>query len=328
VAKDLQWEKTAITDIGLDFDLFKGLFGATVDWYKKNTTDILASRTDLPASVGLSAPVVNAGAVENVGVEIELRHQKQIGAFHYGVSVLYHKYKNKITKALAQTPGTFEIGQPLNNFFVYEWIGIFQSQEEIAKSPSQPSSGALKPGDLKIRDISGNGTVGPEDRVRISGLPSYNYSFSFNAGWKGFNLTAFFQGVGGIKVRVADWGYDPFFQGSAPPKKFLNAWTPANPSNTVPAVYLRGYAGVAGYNSTYFIQDASYLRLKNLYLSYTFKPNFTNKFASQGLILYVSGDNLVTWTKYEGNDPERAGSGRFAQFPQLRILTAGINLKF
>jgi len=326
--KDLRWEKTAITDFGLDIDLFKGLFGATIDWYKKNTTDILAQRSDQPASLGLSAPVVNAGAMENKGIEIELRHQNRIGEFTYGANVLFHKYKNKVTKVLAESLGTFEVGQPLNNFFVYEWIGVFQSQDEIDKSPKQPSSGTLKPGDLKIRDLDGNGTVGPEDRIRISSFPSYNYSFSLNAGWKGFNLTAFFQGVEGIKVRVADWGYDPFFQGSAPPTKFLNAWTPTNPSNTIPAVYLRGYAGVAGYNSTYFIQDASYLRLKNLYLSYSFPQSILKKISSKGLIVYLSGDNLFTWTKYEGNDPERAGSGRFAQFPQLRILTAGLNIKF
>ena len=328
VEKDLRWEKTSVTNFGLDFELFQGLFGATIDLYKKNTTDILFARADVPASVGLAAPTVNAGAMENKGIEVELRHQNHIGEFTYGANVLFHKFKNEVTKVLAPTIGVLEVGQPLNNHFVYEWIGIFQSQAEIDKSPKQPSSGTLRPGDLKIRDVNGNGTVGPEDRVRISSLPDYTYSFSVNAGWKGFNLTAFFQGVEGVKVRVADWGYEPFFQGSAPPTKFLNAWTPTNPSNTIPAVYLRGYAGVAGYNSTYFIQDASYLRLKNLYLSYAFPQAILENIRSKGLIVYLSGDNLITWTKYEGNDPERAGSGRFAQFPQLRILTAGLNIKF
>lgn len=328
VEKNLRWEKTAVTNFGLDLELSKGLFGATVDWYKKNTTDILAQRADLPASVGLTAPTVNAGAMENTGIEVEFRHQNRFGEFTYGANVLFHKYKNKVTKVLAPTLGTFEVGQPFNNYFLYVWEGIFQSQEEIDKSPKQPSSGVLKPGDLKIKDISGNGTVGPEDRVRYSRFPNYNYSFNLNAGWKGFSVTAFFQGVYGQDVQVGDWGYDPFFQGSAPPTKFLNAWTPTNPSTTIPAVYLRGYPGVSGYPSTYFLQDASYLRLKNLYLSYTFPQNIVKKFASQGLIVYLSGDNLVTWTQYEGNDPERAGSGRFAQFPQLRIYTAGINIKF
>ncbi|WP_316817324.1 TonB-dependent receptor [Pedobacter nyackensis] len=326
--KNLKWEKTAITDVGLDVDLFKGLFGATVDWYYKNTTNILARRTDLPASVGLTAPIVNAGAMVNKGIEIELRHQNQIGEFNYGANFIFNRYRNKVTKVLAETVGTFEVGQPYDNFFLYDWIGIFQSQQEIDNSPKQPNSGALKPGDLKIRDVSGNGTVGPEDRIRISRFPNYTYSFSVNGGWKGFNLTAFFQAVEGQKVQVAQWGYEPFMQGSAPPTRFLNAWSPTNPSNTVPAVYLTGYSGVAGYTSTYFLQDASYLRLKNLYLSYTVPEAITKKIMAKGITVYVSGDNLITWTKYEGNDPERAGSGRFAQFPQLRIYTAGLKIKY
>jgi TonB-linked SusC/RagA family outer membrane protein len=328
VTKDLRWEKTSMLDFGLDVDIFRGLFGATVDWYKRTTSDILSTRADLPNSVGLSAPIVNAGAMQNKGLELELRHRKNFGDFHYGVSVLYHKYNNKVTKLLAPTLGTIEVGQPYNNFFIYQWAGVFQSQEEINSSPKQPSSGTLKPGDLKIKDVDGNGTVGPEDRIRVSRFPTYNYSFNVNAGWKGFSLTAFFQGVQGVNTQVTGWGYEPFQQGSAPPKRFLNAWSPTNPSNTVPATYLTGYAGVAGYSSTYFIQDASYLRLKNLYLSYAFNEKILSKIRSKGLTVYVSGDNLVTWTKYEGSDPERAGSGRFAQFPQLKIYTAGLSIKF
>ncbi|WP_175632487.1 TonB-dependent receptor [Pedobacter ghigonis] len=328
VEKNLRWEKTSVRDIGLEFDLYKGLFGATINYYRKNTTDILATRTDLPTSFGLAAPTVNAGAMVNKGIEIELRHQNRIGDFTYGANFIFHRYRNKVTKVITETLGTFEVGQPFNNFFVYDWIGVFQSQQEIDSSPKQPNSGVLKPGDLKIRDVSGNGTVGPEDRIRISSFPDYTYSFSLNAGWKGFNLSAFFQGVEGQKVNVSQWGYEPFMQGSAPPTKFLNAWTPTNPSNTIPAVYLTGYAGVAGYNSTYFLQDASYLRLKNLYLSYTLPDNISKKIGSSGVTVYTSGDNLITWTKYEGNDPERAGSGRFAQFPQIRIYTIGLKVKY
>jgi TonB-linked SusC/RagA family outer membrane protein len=328
VEKNLRWEKTAITDFGFDVDIYKGLFGATIDWYNKNTTDILETRTDVPASIGLSAPVVNAGSMVNKGIEFELRHQNRIGEFSYGANVIFNRYRNKVTSRLAETLGTIEIGQPYNNFFLYDWIGIFQSQADIDNSPKQPNSGAVKPGDLKMRDVDGNGSIGPEDRIRISRFPDYSYSFNVYAGWKGFNLSAFFQGVQGQKVQVSQWGYDPFMQGSAPPTRFLDAWTPTNPSNTVPAVYLSGYAGASGYPSTYFLQDASYLRLKNLYLSYTFPESITKRIAAKGITVYVSGDNLITWTKYEGNDPERSGSGRFAQFPQLKMYTVGIKIKY
>ncbi len=326
--KQLQWETTKITDVGIDIDMMKGLFGATVDFYNKETSDILTLRQDVPASVGLTAPTTNAGSMQNRGWELELRHQNAIGEFTYGANVVFASYKNKVTKVLAPNKGVFEVGLPYNSIYTYEWIGIFQSQEEIAKSPKQPNSGNLKPGDLKIKDQDGNGTVGPEDRISINPFPKYTYSFGVNAGWKGFTLTAFFQGVEGRKFIVNGWGIDPYFQGAPPPSKFLNAWTEQNHSNTVPAVYLNGYAGVSGYESTYYLRDASYLRLKNLYLSYIIPKKITDKIRSKGLTLYVSADNLLTFTKYEGADPERAAGGRFAQFPQVKIITGGLNIKF
>ncbi|GAB3911790.1 TonB-dependent receptor [Larkinella knui] len=328
--KNLQWEKTKVTDIGLDVDLFNGKLGATVDWYKKETSGILAVRQDVPASVGLGAPTTNAGAMVNKGWEVELRHQNRVGDFSYGANVLFSAYRNKVTRVLAPNRGVFEVGLPYNSIFIYEWIGIFQSQDEINASPKQPNSGNVRPGDLKIKDQDGNGTVGPEDRISINPFPNYTYSFGLNAGWKGFNLTAFFQGVQGRKLYVTGWGIEPFGQGAPPPTKYLNAWTPENHSTTVPAVYLDrvSYPGVQGYPSTYFLQDASYLRLKNVYLSYTLPRKLLDRLHTRGLIVYFSADNLLTFTKYEGSDPERASGGNFAQFPQLRILTGGLNIKF
>ena len=133
------------------------------------------------------------------------------------------------------------------------------------------------------------------------------------------------------------WGIDPFIQGTPPTTKFRDAWSPTNPSNTVPAIYESwGYAGVSAYPSTYYLQDASYLRLKNVNLSYTLPKRITDKIWSKGLTVYVSGDNLLTFTKFEGADPEtlsRTGStvsgwGRYAQFPQVRIINFGVDVKF
>lgn len=326
--KLLRWESTIVTDIGLDFEIYNGLLGGTIDWYNKDTRDILTQRQDVPASVGLSAPITNAGAMRNRGWEFEVHHRNTISDFSYGINVVFSTFRNEVTKVLAPNKGVFEVGLPLNSYYVYEWYGIFQNQEEIEKSPKQPNSGNLKPGDLKIKDQDGDGIVGPEDRISISPFPKYTYSFGLNASWKAFSFTAFFQGVEGRTLFVNGWGVDPFFQGSPPPAKFLNAWTESNPSNTVPAVYLNGYPGVSGYYSTFYQQDASYLRLKNVYLSYQLPNKYFQKIRAKDLTVYVSGDNLVTWTKYEGADPERAGSGTFAQFPQLKIMTVGLNVKF
>jgi hypothetical protein len=321
-------EKTATTDLGVDLNIFRGLLGVTFDWYKKNTTDILAQQTDLPASMGLSAPIINAGAMENTGIELALSHQNRIGEFSYGADFLISVNHNKVTKVLAPNRGVFEEGLPYNSFYLYQWDGIFQSQEEINSSPAQPNSGNLKPGDIKIKDVDGNGSITPDDRVSISSFPKHTYSFGINAGWKAFNLSAFFQGVEGQHFLVDGWGIDPFMQGTAPTTEFLNAWTPENHSNTLPAVYTFGYPGVNGYSSTYSLRDASYLRLKNLNLSYTFTQNLIKVDWLKELTVYFSGSNLITWTKYPGADPERAGSGRYAQFPQLKIFSGGLKITF
>ena len=326
--KNLRWESTRIVDFGADMDIYKGLLGLTVDWYKKNTFDILTSQP-VPGSLGLSGPVTNDGKLQNIGWEIELRHANTIGQINYSANFLFSMSKNKLLHIRTETKGIKQVGLPYNSYYMYEWIGIFQSQDEIDKSPTQIFF-PPKPGDLKIKDENNDGVVDANDRVVVKGAyPDYTYSFSLNVGWKGFDLSTFFQGVQGLKFRVDGWGIDPFDQGTPPTTKFRNAWTTDNHSNTVPAIYESGYQGVSAYNSTYYLQNASYLRLKNINLSYTFSKAIVNKIKLKGLVLYVSGDNLFTITKYEGADPERLeGNGRYAQYPQLRTLNAGINVNF
>lgn len=325
----LHWEKTAITDIGIDISIFKGLLGATIDWYRKNTTEILAQQSDVPSSVGLSAPVVNAGGMVNKGFEIQLTHQHRIGNdFTYGANIMYSGNRNEVTYVLGGgNPGVFQIGLPYNSHYLYVWDGIFNTVDEISKSPAQPNSGNLRPGDLKIKDVTGDGEITPDDRVSFDPYPSYTYSFGVNAGWKGLRLAMFFQGVEGQKFNVNLWGFDPFIQGVAPDSRFLNAWTPENNSQTVPAVYQFGYPGVNGYSSTYSLLDASYLRLKNINISYSFTDRLlaSSKWL-KGLTVFVAGDNLITWTPYMGADPERAASGRYAQFPQLKTFSGGVKI--
>jgi hypothetical protein len=182
-----------------------------------------------------------------------------------------------------------------------------------------------------MKDINNDGVVDANDRTVVEGVyAKYNYSFGFNVGYKGFQLDAFFQGVEGVANRVNNWGIDPFQQGTAPTTKWRNAWTPQNQSNTLPAIYVAGYAGVAAYaGSTYYLQDASYMRLKNVMLTYTFPSNIAKSIKSKGLSVYVSADNLFTITDYEGGDPERVSrSGNFSQYPQAVIMNAGFNIQF
>jgi TonB-linked SusC/RagA family outer membrane protein len=334
--KNIKWESTKVINVGLDMEVAKGLLGFTLDWFKKNTFDILTTQP-VPGSLGLSGPVTNDGKLQNTGWEAQLRHNHKVGDFSYGAYFLFSTFKNKLIKIRVPTKGVNEVGLPYGSYYMYEWIGIFQNQQEIDSSPKQ-NFFPPRPGDLKIKDQNGDGFVNADDRKTIKGVfPDFTYSFGLNASWKGLSLSAFFQGTQGNKMPLNGWGIDPFIQGTPPTTKFRDAWSPTNPSNTVPAIYESWtYGGVSAYPSTYYLQDASYLRLKNVNLSYVLPKKVSDKVRSKGITVYVSGDNLLTFTKFEGADPETAsrsgstisGWGRYAQFPQVRILNLGVDVKF
>lgn len=330
--KNLRWETTAITDVGLDFSIKNGLLSGSFDWYNKVTDDILYE-IEIPLSIGLTGPTVNYAKMQNKGFEFELTHSNRIGEFQYAVNVNFSTNKNEVLKVKApyyDTNNTIQEGLPWMSNYMVEWIGIFQSDQDIADSPTQPYN--PKPGDLKFKDQNGDGKIDADDRVVVDGAyPDFIYAGGLNLSWKRFDVSAFFQGLQGSKFFVDRWGTVPFTQGAAPTKEFAeNAWTEDNKSTTHPAMYQDGYGPVTGTRSTYFLQDASYLRLKNLVIGYTVPQSITQKVRMKDLRVYLSADNLLTFTKYPGADPERLGVGRqrFATYPQIKIFTAGLNLKF
>lgn len=331
--QSLQWESTSMLDVGLDVSIKRGLLGITFDWFRKTTYDILATQ-QIPASVGLGNPTLNDGKMRNQGIELELTHQNTIGALRYGANFLISTAKNKLLYINTPSKGTTinEIGLPYGSHYLYEWIGIFQVEDTVAgKTPRHALNPNPRPGDLMMKDQDGDGDVDANDRIVVNGVyPDYNYSFGFNIGIKGFDLSTFFQGVQGIAHRVNNWGIDPFFQGTAPTTKWRNAWTPQNRSNTLPAIYAGSYTGVTAYTgSTYYLQNASYFRLKNINLTYTFPRSVSQKLRADNLAVYVSADNVFTITRYEGSDPERTSStGNYVQYPQARIINLGVNVKF
>ena len=327
--KNLRWETTKILDFGVDMDLKKGLFGFTVDWFKKNTSGILTT-LPVPASLGISGPVTNNGELQNIGYEVELRHGNQIGEVRYDVNFVISHYKNKLLKIAVPTTGVNVVGLPYNSFYLYEFNGVFDDAADIANSPTQVFK-TPQPGDVKVKDQNGDGIVDAKDRVSYSPYPNYTYSFGFNVGWKGFNLSSFFQGVAGLRTLVYGWGIDPFVQMDPPQTKFYNSWSPENPTSDIPAVWLGsgGTAGNNGYLTTYHLPDASYLRLKNLNLSYTIPKKIIDKISLQELTVYVSGDNILTFTKFPGIDPELPSqSSRGSAYPQVTIYNVGVKIKF
>ena len=330
--KNLKWETTTITDIGFDFSFKKGLISGTVDWYNKVTDGILYN-IEIPLSVGLTAPTVNYAKMQNRGFELALNHANRIGKLQYSVNGNLSINKNKVLKVKApfySNYNTIQEGLPWMSNYMIEWIGIFQSVDEIQNSPTQPFN--PKPGDLKFKDQNKDGKIDGNDRVVVGGAyPDFIYAGGFNLFWKGFDMSAFFQGVQGTRFFVDRWGQVPFTQSTPPTKEFArNAWTETNPTNKYPAMYQDGYGPVTGTASTFFLEDASYLRLKNLVIGYTLQ-NLPQQLKIKDVRIYISCDNLITLTKYPpGADPERLGVGRqrFATYPQLKIFSAGLNVKF
>jgi TonB-linked SusC/RagA family outer membrane protein len=328
----LRWESTRVFDIGIDVTAFNNKLNITADWYNKYTFDIL--RTPLiPIWLGLNAPVINDGALRNKGVELNIEYKNRIGNdFSYSIGGNIQTYRNKIESYGTKEIGSNTIreeGRPLDQFYMYVWDGIFQSQSEIDNSPVQPVKPT--PGDLKIKDVNNDGKIDPNDRTYVDGrYPSMQYSFNIGANWKGFDLSLQMYGSQGQKIYVNGWGAEPFRQGSVPTTDWRNRWTPENPSTTMPKIYVAdSYAPVQNYASTYFLKDASFLRLRGVQLGYTVPLKIISKIGAKSLRIYAVGDNLFMFSKYPGLDPERVSvSGTYVTYPQIKTVTFGASIQF
>jgi len=331
----IKWETTTMTDVGLDVTIFRN-FNLTADWYNKTTSNILRY-SQVTGVVGLSPPIINDGIVNNRGVELGLAYNNVIrdgalNGFAYNVGVNLDHNTNKLVQFGQTEIGGYTInqnGKPWNSFYMLQVVGIFQTAAEVASSPKQYNDNTL-PGDLKYKDVNGDGKIDQNDRTIIGGVyPKLNYSFNLSASFKGFDLTAMMQGVYGDKSYVSGWGTLPFVQGTAPTTDWINRWTPANPSTTMPRIYWgQGAPDKITRPSTFFLQDASYLRLKNLVFGYTLPAKMTKSIGINRVRLYFAGDNLFTITKFKGLDPERYGSGDLVQYPQNKIYSFGVNVTF
>ncbi|MCZ2528314.1 SusC/RagA family TonB-linked outer membrane protein [Bacteroides fragilis] len=340
--RNIKWETTTITDIGFDLQVFDGL-SVTFDWYKKTTDDILRS-SQVSSLLGLSAPTVNNGSVENKGIEVALNYANMVKGgtfrgFRYNAGVYFDRSRNKLTEFGAEEIGSYSIkreGLPYDEYYMLECIGVFADQAEINASPKQFNDNT-QPGDLKYKDISGpdgkpDGVIDNYDRRTFSGrFPGFEYGINASATWKGFDLSLIGQGVADKKYYTTDWGVQPFMQGSSPNKDYIkHMWTEENPYGAKhPKLYWQDMGG--GKNTrpnSYYLKDASFFRLKNVTLGYTLPRVWTEKANISKVRIYFSGDNLLTLTPYKGLDPERNGDGRDVIYPQNRIYSFGLNVEF
>jgi TonB-dependent starch-binding outer membrane protein SusC len=331
---DVSWESTTITNLGLDIGLFEGKWNFVLDIYNKDTRDILRP-VNLPSQVGdWTGPMKNIGQVNNKGFEISSFHRNVIGNFRYDIGGDFAYNKNKVINLNGQTiiSGRYIIkeGYPIDSYFLLESDGLFQTQEEVAAHAFQDAN--TKPGYVRYVDQNGDGRIDGDDRVIIdaSVIPQMTYGFNFNLGYSNFNLSAFFEGVSRVySFPVHNITY-PFMNGAGFTKEWMtDAWTPENPNARLPILTTAtGYTGNFR-DSDFWLQDASYLRIKNLQLSYTVPSSLVQRANIRQMRVYANAQNWWTWTAMAQVDPERNHRATtMHHYPSVKTLTFGLNVSF
>src|SRR5690606_12930564 len=333
---DLKWETTTIANIGLDWGLFNGKFSGSMEFFQKRTDGILRGIT-LPAQIGaLAGPVTNIAVVDNTGFEIGLTYRDQLGTskFSYDLGAHISKVKNEVVdlkgeEILSGSKITKE-GYPIDSWFVLKTDGLFQSQQEIDEYPTITSR--VGPGDVKYLDLNNDGVINGDDRyVSANTFPDFTYGFNIGLRYGGWFLQSLWQGVENISVRPNGNMASPFNNGAGLTKDWLtDSWTPENTDAGLPRVSARNQYTLENFsNSDFWLVDASYLRLKNIQLSYRFSDNILNLVKVKGVEIFVNGQNALTFSKVKDFDPERnILAEHITQYPSVKTFSFGLNVNF
>lgn len=352
---NLKWETSTQTDLGLDFGMLRNRLNFSVDVFEKTTSDVLV-RVPRPALAGeVLVPYENAGRIRNRGLEFQAGYQSDADkAFHWGISAngsvvrnvvlslgegnlsIPGYVSNNLTRGLSLS--RTEVGKPVAYFYGYVVDGIFQNQPEVDAAAAQKGKAI---GRWRYKDLNGDGVVNEKDQQQIGKPePDFTYGINLNAAYKGFDLSAFVQGVQGISIYNfskyhTDFAFDPFNKST----RILDSWTPQNTGATLPQLSKTNVNDELR-PSTYFVENGSYARLKNLQLGYTLPTAWTAGIRATSLRVYVQAQNLFTITKYQGMDPEvnlqnYGSSDRNLDqnvdrgyYPQPRGVLFGVNARF
>ena len=333
---NITWEVAKKLDIGINATFLKD-FTLEAIYFKQQRSDILAARNaSLPGSSGIvnpygSDPLVpseNIGKVNSQGIEATLGYSHTYNKFSWGISGNVTYAKSKIV-FIDEASGTLayqrQTGQPLNTYLLYNSIGIFRTQQDL---DSYPHVTGAKVGDLKYQDYNSDGKITADDqtRTKYGNIPQITYGFSLNAAYSNFDLSVLFAGQAQVTQYVLpEAGSIGNFYSSWADNRF----SASNPNGSYPRVTDRASNAISGglYNSTFWLNDASFFRMKNIQVGYNFNAPFLSKIKLGGLRVYASAFNLFTITKVKDYDPEgTSGSGQF--YPQQKIINLGVNVKF
>ncbi len=330
---EISWETTTMADLGFDASLFDGKLTLVIDLYDKKTSDILRP-VNLPSQVAnWSGPMSNIGEVNNKGIELNANYRGTYHDFTYEVGGNFSYNKNEVINLNGQQiiSGRYITaeGHPIDSYYIYEAIGIFQSDEEVQASPFQ--NVATKAGFLKYKDQNDDKKIDANDRIIVDGVvPKINYAFNLGIGYKGFDIYAFFQGVGKIYTYPQHNLCYPFYNGAGFTKEWeTEAWTPEKTDARLPILTTSTGNTLNFSNSTFWLQDASYLRLKNLQIGYTFPSRITKILSLEKLKIFVNGQNMLTFSKMDKFDPEKnMKNDNIFEYPSVKIFTMGLNVTF
>ncbi|QNL51742.1 TonB-dependent receptor [Olivibacter sp. SDN3] len=351
----LKWESTQQLDIGLDASLFQSRVTITADYYHKKTTDLLLS-TPIPSTSGFITSILNIGNVENKGFDLDIRTVNTTGKLNWNTAINFSVNRNQVTRLNSDddilqggfAPGwsILRVGEPIGSFYGYIFDGIFQTDEEAASSAVLRGQEASSPnpasraraGDRRYRDINDDGVIDENDRTLIGNAQAdFTWGINNSFTYKNIDFSFFFQGSQGNQLANFNSFELQNFNGeqNALAEAALNRWTPDNPSNLYPRALASGSLDVNTFSST-IVEDASYIRLRNIVLGYTLPENLLRNLRMKSLRVYVSGTNLFTWTKYKGYDPEVNFYGQsttfigadYGSYPMAKTLLFGLNIGF
>ena len=335
---DLKWETSEQLNFGLDYSLIKGRISGSIDWFVKDTKDMLLS-LPISRSTGFATRMTNIGKVRNSGIEVLINSKNLTGKFNWETTFNFSFLTNKVIDlgglnnifsggaGASTNVSILRVGQPMYSFFGYQIDGIWQAGDNFSVTNDN-----VKPGDIRYRDIDVNKTVNAEDRVIIgNSFPKYNSSITNNFTYKNFNLNIFVDGVFGVDMlnnNLVDTYFPANLKRNRLAEPLLNRWTPSNPSNVYPSFVNTATQGTKQVN-TYTVEDASYIRLNTVRLGYSF--NLKNFAYIKGINVYVAGQNLAMMTNYSGYDPSISPSGSGARidwnaYPTARTFLFGLNL--
>ena len=342
----LKWEKKKTLDIGLDYAMFGGKLEFNADWYKAVSEDLLYS-VPVPAEAGATngSVTMNAATMENTGLEFALAWHDYGHELKYDISANLTLPKNKVTSLGMGESQRIDgdcitkVGSEVGQFYGYVYEGIFQSQEEIDNRINDEglhvNQNGAQPGDVAYKDVNNDGEITGDDRTILgSGMPKVQFGLSFRLEYKGFDLNVSTFGAAGYQVMdFIDRTLRGSYGATNKSVDLVNAWTPENPSTTVPRVYWASTGSITNdMFSSRFLQNGAYWKIANVELGYNL-PDKWFKDVISGVRVYVSGQNLATISKYRGYNIDFAGGTftpgyNYCSYPTPMTLMLGVNLSF